>query len=136
MWETRWGADTMMDLSTRRYIHEIRKWILGNSPVPIGTVPIYQELAKVNGISDNLTWKAFRYTLLEKAEQAGGRLLHYPRWRIAALRANDLQMPDRHCLAQRVDYGYDVALSLGNGLCPTDQNLLGVQYDRGTGTLP
>lgn len=63
------GADTVMDLSTGRYIHETREWILRNSPVPIGTVPIYQALEKVNGIAEDLTWEAFRDTLLEQAEQ-------------------------------------------------------------------
>ena len=66
VWSTRWGADTVMDLSTGRYIHETREWILRNSPVPIGTVPIYQALEKVNGIAENLTWEAFRDTLLEQ----------------------------------------------------------------------
>ncbi|STV73218.1 thiamin biosynthesis protein ThiC [Klebsiella pneumoniae] len=69
VWSTRWGADTVMDLSTGRYIHETREWILRNSPVPIGTVPIYQALEKVNGIAENLTWQVFRDTLLEQAEQ-------------------------------------------------------------------
>ncbi len=68
VWSTRWGADTVMDLSTGRYIHETREWILRNSPVPIGTVPIYRALEKVNGIAENLT-EAFRDTLLEQAEQ-------------------------------------------------------------------
>ncbi|HDE3076238.1 TPA: phosphomethylpyrimidine synthase ThiC, partial [Escherichia coli] len=62
VWSTRWGADTVMDLSTGRYIHETREWILRNSPVPIGTVPIYQALEKVNGIAEDLTWEAFRDT--------------------------------------------------------------------------
>ncbi|VDZ81610.1 thiamine biosynthesis protein [Salmonella bongori] len=66
VWSTRWGADTVMDLSTGRYIHETREWILRNSPVPIGTVPIYQALEKVNGIAEDLTWEAFRDTLLEQ----------------------------------------------------------------------
>lgn len=69
VWSTRWGADTVMDLSTGRYIHETREWILRNSPVPIGTVPIYQALEKVNGIAENLNWEIFRDTLLEQAEQ-------------------------------------------------------------------
>ena len=69
VWSTRWGADTVMDLSTGRYIHETREWILRNSPVPIGTVPIYQALEKVNGIAEDLSWEAFRDTLLEQAEQ-------------------------------------------------------------------
>jgi phosphomethylpyrimidine synthase len=69
VWSTRWGADTVMDLSTGRYIHETREWILRNSPVPIGTVPIYQALEKVNGIAEDLNWSVFRDTLLEQAEQ-------------------------------------------------------------------
>ncbi|MGV8657521.1 phosphomethylpyrimidine synthase ThiC, partial [Pseudomonas aeruginosa] len=69
VWSTRWGADTVMDLSTGRYIHETREWILRNSPLPIGTVPIYQALEKVNGVAENLTWAMFRDTLLEQAEQ-------------------------------------------------------------------
>ena len=69
VWSTRWGADTVMDLSTGRYIHETREWILRNSPVPIGTVPIYQALEKTNGIAEDLTWELFRDTLLEQAEQ-------------------------------------------------------------------
>ena len=62
VWSTKWGADTVMDLSTGRYIHETREWIIRNSPVPIGTVPIYQALEKVNGIAENLTWEIFRDT--------------------------------------------------------------------------
>ncbi len=69
IWATHWGADTVMDLSTGRYIHETREWILRNSPVPIGTVPIYQALEKVNGVAENLSWEIFRDTLLEQAEQ-------------------------------------------------------------------
>lgn len=69
VWSTRWGADTVMDLSTGRYIHETREWILRNSPVPIGTVPIHCALEKVNGIAEDLAREAFRDTLLEQAEQ-------------------------------------------------------------------
>src|SRR5690606_16944784 len=69
VWACRWGADTIMDLSTGKNIHETREWILRNSPVPIGTVPIYQALEKVNGIAENLTWEIFRDTLIEQAEQ-------------------------------------------------------------------
>ncbi|NRA59340.1 MAG: phosphomethylpyrimidine synthase ThiC, partial [Psychrobium sp.] len=69
VWSTRWGADTVMDLSTGRYIHETREWIVRNSPVPIGTVPIYQALEKVNGVAEDLTWEVFRDTLIEQAEQ-------------------------------------------------------------------
>lgn len=69
VWATRWGADTVMDLSTGRNIHNIRDWILRNSPVPIGTVPLYQALEKVGGIAEDLTWEVFRDTLIEQAEQ-------------------------------------------------------------------
>ena len=69
IWSTRWGADTVMDLSTGERIHETREWILRNSPVPIGTVPIYQALEKVNGKAEDLTWDMFRDTLIEQAEQ-------------------------------------------------------------------
>ncbi|TGC89014.1 phosphomethylpyrimidine synthase ThiC, partial [Salmonella enterica subsp. enterica serovar Wilhelmsburg] len=72
VWATRWGADTVMDLSTGRYIHETREWILRNSPVPIGTVPIYQALEKVNGIAEDLTWEAFRAPLVAQAEEGDG----------------------------------------------------------------
>ena len=68
-WGIRWGADTVMDLSTGKHIHETREWILRNSPVPIGTVPIYQALEKVNGVAEDLTWEIFRDTLIEQAEQ-------------------------------------------------------------------
>lgn len=68
-WATRWGADTIMDLSTGKNIHTTREWIIRNSPVPIGTVPIYQALEKVNGLVENLTWEVFRDTLIEQAEQ-------------------------------------------------------------------
>jgi phosphomethylpyrimidine synthase len=86
VWSTRWGADTVMDLSTGRNIHNIREWIIRNSPVPIGTVPIYQALEKVNGVAEDLTWDVFRETLIEQAEQgvdyftihAGVRLPYVP----------------------------------------------------------
>ncbi|WP_284190126.1 phosphomethylpyrimidine synthase ThiC, partial [Zoogloea oryzae] len=68
-WATRWGGDTVMDLSTGKNIHETREWIIRNSPVPIGTVPIYQALEKVNGKAEELTWEIFRDTLIEQAEQ-------------------------------------------------------------------
>src|SRR5690606_38169186 len=69
VWATRWGADTVMDLSTGRNIHHIREWIIRNAPVPIGTVPIYQALEKVGGVAEALTWDVFRDTLIEQAEQ-------------------------------------------------------------------
>src|SRR3546814_6108876 len=86
VWSIRWGADTVMDLSTGRNIHDTREWILRNSRVPIGTVPIYQALEKVGGVSEDLTWEIFRDTLIEQAEQgvdyftihAGGRLPYIP----------------------------------------------------------
>ena len=86
LWGIRWGGDTIMDLSTGKNIHETREWILRNSPVPIGTVPIYQALEKVDGKAEELTWEIFRDTLIEQAEQgvdyftihAGVRLHHVP----------------------------------------------------------
>ena len=86
VWAIRWGADTVMDLSTGRNIHTIREWIIRNSPVPIGTVPIYQALEKVDGKAEELTWELFRDTLIEQAEQgvdyftihAGVRLRYIP----------------------------------------------------------
>ena len=68
-WSIRWGGDTVMDLSTGKHIHETREWIIRNSPVPIGTVPIYQALEKVDGKAEELTWEIFRDTLIEQAEQ-------------------------------------------------------------------
>ncbi|MCV5432361.1 phosphomethylpyrimidine synthase ThiC, partial [Escherichia coli] len=68
-WATRWGADTIMDLSTGKNIHTTREWIIRNAPVPVGTVPIYQALEKVNGIAEDLTWEVYRDTLIEQAEQ-------------------------------------------------------------------
>ena len=86
VWGIRWGADTIMDLSTGQNIHETREWIIRNSPVPIGTVPIYQALEKVKGVVEDLTWEVFRDTLIEQAEQgvdyftihAGVRLKYVP----------------------------------------------------------
>ena len=104
VWATRWGADTVMDLSTGRNIHTIREWIIRNSPVPIGTVPIYQALEKVGGKAEELTWELFRDTLIEQAEQgvdyftihAGVRLAYIP------LTADARH---RHRLARRLDHG-------------------------------
>ncbi|MEX0615055.1 MAG: phosphomethylpyrimidine synthase ThiC, partial [Methylophaga sp.] len=86
VWSTRWGGDTVMDLSTGKHIHQTREWIIRNSPVPIGTVPLYQALEKVNGVAEDLSWEVFRDTLIEQAEQgvsyftihAGVRLAHIP----------------------------------------------------------
>ena len=142
VWSIRWGADTVMDLSTGRNIHDTREWILRNSPVPIGTVPIYQALEKVGGVAEDLTWEIFRDTLIEQAEQgvdyftihAGVRLPYVP---LAAKRVTGIvsrggSIMAKWCLAhhkesflyERFDEiteimkAYDVAYSLGDGLRP------------------
>nr|CBI81915.1 thiamine biosynthesis protein [Bartonella schoenbuchensis R1]CDP79868.1 thiamine biosynthesis protein ThiC [Bartonella schoenbuchensis] len=142
VWAIRWGADTVMDLSTGRNIHNIREWIIRNSPVPIGTVPIYQALEKVHGIAENLTWDIFRDTLIEQAEQgvdyftihAGVRLPFIPltidrvtgivsrggsimaKWCLYHHKENFLyEYFDEICDIART---YDVSLSLGDGLRP------------------
>ncbi|EEB9001315.1 phosphomethylpyrimidine synthase ThiC [Salmonella enterica subsp. enterica serovar Enteritidis] len=142
VWLTRWGADTVMDLSTGRYIHETREWILRNSPVPIGTVPIYQALEKVNGIAEDLTWEAFRDTLLEQAEQGvdyftihAGVLLRYVPMtakRLTGIVSRGGSIMAKWCLSHHKENflfehfreiceicaAYDVSLSLGDGLRP------------------
>lgn len=142
VWSTRWGADTVMDLSTGRYIHETREWILRNSPVPIGTVPIYQALEKVNGIAEDLNWKAFRDTLLEQAEQGvdyftihAGVLLRYvplTAKRLTGIVSRGGSIMAKWCLSHHQENflyqhfreiceicaAYDVSLSLGDGLRP------------------
>ncbi len=142
VWSIRWGADTVMDLSTGRNIHDTREWIIRNSPVPIGTVPIYQALEKVGGVAEDLTWEVFRDTLIEQAEQgvdyftihAGVRLPYIP---LAAKRMTGIvsrggSIMAKWCLAhhkesflyERFDEiteimkAYDVAYSLGDGLRP------------------
>jgi len=142
VWSIRWGADTVMDLSTGRNIHDTREWIIRNSPVPIGTVPIYQALEKVGGIAEDLTWEIFRDTLIEQAEQgvdyftihAGVRLPYVP---LAAKRMTGIvsrggSIMAKWCLAhhkesflyERFDEiteimkAYDIAYSLGDGLRP------------------
>ncbi len=142
VWATRWGADTVMDLSTGRDIHNVREWIIRNSPVPIGTVPMYQALEKVNGIAEDLTWELFRDTLIEQAEQgvdyftihAGVRLHHIPltvgrttgivsrggsimaKWCLHHHRESFLyENFDKICDICRA---YDVSFSLGDGLRP------------------
>jgi phosphomethylpyrimidine synthase len=141
-WATRWGADTVMDLSTGANIHETREWILRNSPVPIGTVPIYQALEKVNGKAEELTWELYRDTLIEQAEQGvdyftihAGVLLRYvpltakrttgivsrggsilAKWCLAHHRENFLYTHfEEICEIMKA---YDVAFSLGDGLRP------------------
>ncbi|WP_310886056.1 phosphomethylpyrimidine synthase ThiC [Aeromonas veronii] len=142
VWSTRWGADTVMDLSTGRYIHETREWILRNSPVPIGTVPIYQALEKTNGIAEELTWELFRDTLLEQAEQgvdyftihAGVLLRFVPMTakRLTGIVSRGGSIMAKWCLSHHKENflyqhfreiceicaAYDVALSLGDGLRP------------------
>ncbi|TGG90414.1 phosphomethylpyrimidine synthase ThiC [Natronospirillum operosum] len=142
IWATRWGADTVMDLSTGNNIHETREWILRNSPVPIGTVPIYQALEKVNGIAEDLSWEVFRDTLIEQAEQgvdyftihAGLRLHHVPMTadRVTGIVSRGGSIMAKWCLAHHRESflytrfedicellkGYDVTISLGDGLRP------------------
>ncbi|AKM46257.1 phosphomethylpyrimidine synthase ThiC [Edwardsiella anguillarum] len=142
VWATRWGADTVMDLSTGRYIHETREWILRNSPVPIGTVPIYQALEKVNGIAENLDWPLVRDTLLEQAEQGvdyftlhAGLLLRFipmTAERLTGIVSRGGAIMAKWCLSHHQENflythfreiceicsAYDIALSLGDGLRP------------------
>ncbi|WFF40310.1 phosphomethylpyrimidine synthase ThiC [Salinicola endophyticus] len=141
-WGIRWGADTIMDLSTGQNIHETREWILRNSPVPIGTVPIYQALEKVDGVAENLTWEIFRDTLIEQAEQgvdyftihAGVRLHHVPLTarRVTGIVSRGGSIMAKWCLHHHQEsflythfeeicaimQAYDVAFSLGDGLRP------------------
>ena len=102
VWAIRWGADTVMDLSTGKNIHETREWILRNSPVPIGTVPIYQALEKVGGKAEELTWEIYRDTLIEQAEQGVDYFTIHAGVRLR-LRAADGPSDDRHRLARRLD---------------------------------
>ncbi|MCE0559114.1 phosphomethylpyrimidine synthase ThiC [Motilimonas sp. E26] len=142
VWSTRWGGDTVMDLSTGRYIHETREWILRNSPVPIGTVPIYQALEKVNGVAEDLNWEIFRDTLIEQAEQGvdyftihAGVLLRYVPMtakRLTGIVSRGGSIMAKWCLTYHKENfayehfreiceicaQYDVALSLGDGLRP------------------
>ncbi|WP_042151383.1 MULTISPECIES: phosphomethylpyrimidine synthase ThiC [unclassified Pseudoalteromonas] len=142
VWSTRWGADTVMDLSTGRYIHETREWIVRNSPVPIGTVPIYQALEKVNGVAEDLTWEIFRDTLIEQAEQGvdyftihAGVLLRYVPMtakRLTGIVSRGGSIMAKWCLAHHKENflythfeeiceilkQYDVTFSLGDGLRP------------------
>jgi len=142
VWSAKWGADTVMDLSTGRNIHETREWILRNSPVPIGTVPIYQALEKVNGIAEDLTWEIFRDTLIEQAEQGvdyftihAGVLLRYVPMtakRVTGIVSRGGSIMAKWCLAHHKENflythfediceilkAYDVSFSLGDGLRP------------------
>lgn len=142
VWSARWGADTVMDLSTGRNIHETREWILRNSPLPIGTVPIYQALEKVNGVAEDLNWQIFRDTLLEQAEQGvdyftihAGVLLRYVPMtakRLTGIVSRGGSIMAKWCLSHHresflyerfrdiceICAAYDVSLSLGDGLRP------------------
>jgi len=142
VWATRWGADTVMDLSTGRNIHNTREWIIRNSPVPIGTVPIYQALEKVDGIAENLTWEIYRDTLIEQCEQgvdyftihAGVRLpfIHLTAKRVTGIVSRGGSIMAKWCLAHHKESflythfediceilkRYDVAFSLGDGFRP------------------
>ena len=142
VWATRWGADTVMDLSTGRNIHTIREWIIRNSPVPIGTVPIYQALEKVGGKAEELTWELFRDTLIEQAEQgvdyftihAGVKLAYIPLTaaRVTGIVSRGGSIMAKWCLAHHQESflythfreineimrAYDVSYSLGDGLRP------------------
>jgi len=141
-WSIRWGGDTVMDLSTGKHIHETREWIIRNSPVPIGTVPIYQALEKVDGRAENLTWEIFRDTLIEQAEQgvdyftihAGVRLQYVPLTanRMTGIVSRGGSIMAKWCLAHHQESflythfediceimkAYDVSFSLGDGLRP------------------
>jgi phosphomethylpyrimidine synthase len=148
-WATRWGADTVMDLSTGKNIHETREWILRNSPVPIGTVPIYQALEKVGGKAEDLTWELYRDTLIEQAEQGvdyftihAGVLLRFvplTAKRVTGIVSRGGSIMAKWCLAHHTESflythfreiceimaAYDVAFSLGDGLrpgCQADAN--------------
>ncbi len=142
VWACHWGADTIMDLSTGKNIHETREWILRNSPVPIGTVPIYQALEKVNGKAEDLTWEIFRDTLIEQAEQgvdyftihAGVRLAYVPlsAKRVTGIVSRGGSIMAKWCLSHHKESflythfeeiceimkAYDVSFSLGDGLRP------------------
>lgn len=141
-WAIRWGADNVMDLSTGKHIHETREWIIRNSPVPIGTVPIYQALEKVNGKAEDLTWEIYRDTLIEQAEQgvdyftihAGVRLAYVPMTakRLTGIVSRGGSIMAKWCLAHHQESflythfedicaimkQYDVSFSLGDGLRP------------------
>src|ERR1700761_4962823 len=142
VWAIRWGADNVMDLSTGRHIHTIREWIIRNSPVPIGTVPIYQALEKVGGVAEDLTWDIYRDTLIEQCEQgvdyftvhAGVRLAHIPLTaeRVTGIVSRGGSILAKWCLAHHKENflythfedicellkQYDVSFSLGDGLRP------------------
>jgi phosphomethylpyrimidine synthase len=110
IWATYWGADTIMDLSTGEHIHEIREWILRNSPVPIGTVPIYQALEKVGGRAEELTWELMRDTLIEQAEQGVDYFTLHAGVRLPWIPLNG-KSTNGNRLSRRFDYGQVVSCS-------------------------
>ena len=142
VWSCRWGGDTLMDLSTGRNIHETREWVIRNSPVPVGTVPIYQALEKVNGVAEDLNWEVFRDTLIEQAEQgvdyftihAGVllRYIHLTEKRVTGIVSRGGSIMAKWCLSHHKENflythfeeiceimkAYDVSFSLGDGLRP------------------
>ncbi len=142
VWSCRWGGDTLMDLSTGKNIHNTREWIIRNCPVPVGTVPIYQALEKVNGVAEDLTWEVFRDTLIEQAEQgvdyftihAGVRLayVHLTEKRVTGIVSRGGSIMAKWCIAHHKENflythfeeiceimkAYDVSFSLGDGLRP------------------
>ena len=142
VWATRWGGDTIMDLSTGKNIHNTREWVIRNSPVPVGTVPIYQALEKVGGVAEDLTWEIFRDTLIEQAEQgvdyftihAGVRLpyIHLTENRVTGIVSRGGSIHAKWCIAHHKENfaythfeeiceimkAYDVSFSLGDGLRP------------------
>lgn len=142
VWATRWGADTIMDLSTGKNIHETREWIIRNSPVPVGTVPLYQAFEKVRGIAEDLTWEIFRETLIEQAEQGvdyftihAGLLLHHipmTAKRLTGIVSRGGSIIAKWCLAHHKENflythwddiceimaAYDISFSIGDGLRP------------------
>ncbi len=142
VWSARWGADTLMDLSTGKHIHETREWIIRNSPVPVGTVPIYQALEKCGGVAEDLTWEIYRDTLIEQAEQgvdyftihAGVRLqhIHLTAERVTGIVSRGGSIMAKWCLAHHKESflythfediceimkAYDICFSLGDGLRP------------------
>lgn len=142
VWACRWGADTIMDLSTGKNIHETREWIIRNSPVPIGTVPIYQALEKVNGVAEDLTWEIFKDTLIEQAEQGVSyftihagvllRYIHLTAKRVTGIVSRGGSIMAKWCLFHhqesflythfdeicQIMKQYDIAFSLGDGLRP------------------
>lgn len=149
VWSTRWGGDTVMDLSTGKHIHQTREWLIRNSPVPIGTVPLYQALEKVNGVAEDLSWEVYRDTLIEQAEQgvsyftihAGVRPAHIPLTvdRVTGIVSRGGSIMAAWCLAHHQESflythfeeiceimkAYDVSFSLGDGLrpgCQADAN--------------